>query len=828
VPYAGLVRRFAGPLTVALVLGVVLAPAADARPLDKLVGGLEELAHGKHPWAREARPSVGPVPGIVRDGRVLVDVYVNGAVRDRAATLRGQGMHVEALSARAPQRMVEGWLPVGALDDVAALEGTRAVLPVLPGILNTGGTLSEGDAAHRGPQARALGPVGAGIPVGIISDSINRRGTGVAGSQSTGDLPADVQILADPPSGTDEGRAMAEIVYDTAPGIPKILFSRGLGGPAIRVASIDALVAAGAKIIADDVTYLSEPFFQDGIIAQAADRAKANGTAYFVSAGNRARQSWEGSFTPVGLLNDFDPGAATDTRQTVATVPAGQQLSVFVQWDDPFGAATNDFALDFYDANTSAFIATVDSNDVGSGVPSENAALNGGGSGKSFAMEIRRVAGSGTPRLRWVAHGAFTGSLPAEYPGTSGGIDPDAASARGALTVAAVRHSDVGLNTPESFSSRGPTVTRYLDKNGVRLASPDVRLKPDLAGADGVSTTVDGTVGGPDLSPFFGTSAAAPSAAGVAALVWSAKPSLNVDQLYAILRDPRGMIDCTSAVGQPDGDCGWGFLQADAKLNMALDASPPAVAAVTAPAAPDGANGWFHSTVGLNWSVSEPQSPMETSNCGPQTIDTDGTVAFTCTATSAGGTTNQPVTINRDTAPPSAPTFTGISPGATLRKLPRTVGCQSVDATSGIDSCVTGALSSKPGKHTLSAAATDVSGLTSTSTMTYNFKPPAARKLAIRRNQTLRSLLRSGLKCTLITAARATTLSATLKLGNIVVGQAKVRKRSAGKMSLTVPLNAAGRARLRGARNARLALTVKAQSRNTSRAKLRARRSLGR
>ena len=226
------------------------------------------------------------------------------------------------------------------------------------------------------------------------------------------------------------------------------------------------------------------------------------------------------------------------------------------------------------------FIGTVDSNNVASGIPSENAALTGGPGGTSFAMEIRRVSGSGTPRLRWIGNGAFTGALPAEYPGTSGGIDPDAASARGALAVAAVRQNDVGLDTVESFSSRGPTVTRYLDKDGVRLATPDVRLKPDLAGADGVATTIDGTVGARP-EPFFGTSAAAPSAAGVAALVWAAKPSMSVDLLYAILTDPRGMIDCTSAAGQPDGDCGWGFLQADAKINLALDASPPAVAAVT-------------------------------------------------------------------------------------------------------------------------------------------------------------------------------------------------------------------------------------------------------
>ena len=171
-------------------------------------------------------------------------------------------------------------------------------------------------------------------------------------------------------------------------------------------------------MIADDVVYLSEPFFQDGIIAQAADRAKANGTAYFVSAGNRARQSWEGTFTPSAATpaeNDFDTGAGEDRRQTIATVPNSQQLSVFVQWANPFGAVTDDFALDFYNANTSAFIGTVNTNNVTSGIPAESAALTGGAGGTTFAMTIRRVSGSGTPRLKWIANGSFTGSLPAEF-----------------------------------------------------------------------------------------------------------------------------------------------------------------------------------------------------------------------------------------------------------------------------------------------------------------------------------------------------------------------------------------------------------------------------
>ena len=104
--------------------------AASGRPLDKLAGGLGELARGGHPWGKPTGPAVQPLPGIVRDGKVLVDVYVNDAVSERAARLREHGMRVEAVSRHAPQRMVEGWLPVSALDDVAALESTLAVVPV--------------------------------------------------------------------------------------------------------------------------------------------------------------------------------------------------------------------------------------------------------------------------------------------------------------------------------------------------------------------------------------------------------------------------------------------------------------------------------------------------------------------------------------------------------------------------------------------------------------------------------------------------------------------------------------------------------------------------
>jgi hypothetical protein len=812
-------------LAITVALGLLAAPAASAKPVDKLDARLKQLAAGKRVRAKPGAPSVQPVGGPVRNGKVLVDVYVRGAMRDGAAALRGEGMRVEAVSGRSPQRMVEGWLPIGALDDVAALGEVRAVTAVVEPVYNAGGATSEGDAVHRGPQVRAQGFTGAGVPVGVMSDTINKRGAGVAGSQGTGDLPATVQILNEPASGTDEGRAMAQIIFDEAPGIPRFVFATGSGGAAVRAANIDALVAAGSKVIADDVVYLSEPFFQDGVIAQAADRAQANGTAYFVSAGNRARQSWEGTFTPAASVpaeNDFDTGAGEDRIQTIATVPGGQELDVFVQWANPFGAVTDDFALDIYDASTSAFIATVNSNNVASGLPRESVALTPAGS-TTFGLTIRRVAGTGNPRLKWIANGAFTGALPAEHSVNAAAIDPDAASSRGALAVAAVRHNDAGNNSVESFSSRGPTVTRFFGPTGNVLAAPDVRSKPDIAGADGVDVTDDFGVGVPDLDPFFGTSAAAPSAAGVGALLLSAKPSLPVDELYAILRDPRGTIDCTSGAGFPDADCGFGFILADGKLALALDSTPPAVSPALS-TGPDGANGWFHGNVGLTWVVTDSESPVGIrSGCDPQAVTSDGAVAFTCSATSAGGTTSQPVTIKRDSVPPTPPVISGITAGAKLPigKVPpeSSIGCTSSDATSGLASCVVSGYSAALGGHTLTATATDTSGLTSTSALTYSVVLPGARNLALARRQTIRSVLRSGFKLTLTVGGDKTVVNATLKVGRTTVGKLR-STRKGGKATLKIKLSKAGKKKLRRARRAKFALTVKASGPNVGSATL--------
>ena len=130
---------------------------------------------------------------------------------------------------------------------------------------------------------------------------------------------------------------MAEIIYDMAPGITDLLFATGGAGPVLKANNITALANAGVRVIADDIFYLSEPFFQDGVVAQAVDAAKAAGVGYFASAGNRARQSWQGTYAAsANQTNDFGGG---DQVQSVASVAPGRFIQIVLQWDEPWGQA---------------------------------------------------------------------------------------------------------------------------------------------------------------------------------------------------------------------------------------------------------------------------------------------------------------------------------------------------------------------------------------------------------------------------------------------------------------------------------------------------------
>jgi hypothetical protein len=137
-----------------------------------------------------------------------------------------------------------------------------------------------------------------------------------------------------------------------------------------------------------------------------------------------------------------------------------------------------------------------------------------------------------------------------------------------------------------------------------------------------------------------------------------------------------------------------------------------------------GDNGWYTSDVTVAWDVEDAESEVTTTTgCQAQmlTADTDG-VTFTCSATSAGGTTEESVTIKRDATAPTVSWAAESPADGAIYYYGDTIpaaDCSAVDATSGPNDCSVTAGGNSIGSHTLTAVATDNAGNEGTETRTY-------------------------------------------------------------------------------------------------------------
>ena len=206
------------------------------------------------------------------------------------------------------------------------------------------------DIAMGANLARAMfGVDGTGISIGILSDSFNVNG-GEAADIAAGNLPDanDIHILAEGPAGaTDEGRAMAELVHQVAPGA-QIYFYTGDNSETDFATGIQTLANAGCQVIVDDLAYFDEPFFQDGgAVQKAVETVVGEGVDYFTSAGNVANDFYEHSWISLattlpgvsGTVTAFDfgtaAGGAASPFETIS-IAAGGTCNLDLQWDQPF------------------------------------------------------------------------------------------------------------------------------------------------------------------------------------------------------------------------------------------------------------------------------------------------------------------------------------------------------------------------------------------------------------------------------------------------------------------------------------------------------------
>ena len=147
-----------------------------------------------------------------------------------------------------------GWVTAPTTVHFAAVDPVRATYEIASPALaltNAGIVTTQGDIAMRSNVARTtFGTTGSGVTVGVLSDSYNCLG-GAALDIANGDLPP-VALLQEEPgcssSGTEEGRAMLQIVHDIAPGAA-LAFATAFAGKANFTSNIVALKNSGSNVI---------------------------------------------------------------------------------------------------------------------------------------------------------------------------------------------------------------------------------------------------------------------------------------------------------------------------------------------------------------------------------------------------------------------------------------------------------------------------------------------------------------------------------------------------------------------------------------------------
>lgn len=462
----------------------------------------------------------------------------------------------------------------------------------------------DADAPLRSDAARAaFGVDGTGVTIGILSDSFDQTvsPTSWADDVAAGALPGagnpcgrttPVEILPGSftaSGGADEGRAMAQLVHGIAPGA-QLMFAGGGNSELEMAQNILGLAEAGATVIVDDLTWYSEAYYQQGFLSAAIEQAKReHGVTYFTSAGNsngvgssgassgKPVASWQTTaYRPAACpawvavaagadCLDFDPDAAVetpfDTLKIKGTQPGADiELTPIASISEPVFGVTTSYELRFYNADPAlpepALISTLSS-------------FGGPFPGLSGSVEVPR---GGEVRMVMVrtAHDAAEARPPAVFLGfmRGGGAIAERAFIGNGVTdwvgEMVFGHSGDGsaigtasldwANPTElrGYSSLGPSTLIYdtasleFPTPAARKVSPVIVDSPQIASVDGVQTTFFGEEdpAEPGVYRFYGTSAAAPNAAAVAALGLSYAPELTGAQLRdSVLATARGTSD---------------------------------------------------------------------------------------------------------------------------------------------------------------------------------------------------------------------------------------------------------------------------------------------
>ncbi|HNB52908.1 MAG TPA: hypothetical protein PK530_13245, partial [Anaerolineales bacterium] len=483
-------------------------------------------------------------------GDYLVYIRLAEITPETLASLAATGVKIEDIAEA--YRTITAWLKLDQLPALAALstvenveEELRPFTSQIPSSFSASeetptdcnSIISEGDSHLRADEARAAFNLdGTGVTIGILSDSFDQDTNAVTHASDdilSGDLPGPgnpcghltaVEVITTGlHGGHDEGRGMLQLVHDLAPGAT-LKFASGNGIYEFGT-NIENLRAAGADILADDVAYANEPWFQAGPNGVAISNVVGSGAFYFTAAGNsnlllpngNEAGSYEApAYRPIACPANLPavetschnfypgPGSVDDPSDTITLISGGSFVAA-LQWAQPWYGITTDLDFFLLDANGNVVASAVHTNAGvnGSQKPFELIFYtNNTGSTQTYDLVVARanVGDALSPRIKFIFLVSNGGITDVEYHVSNLGdiIGPTIfghSGAEDAFSVAAMAYDQYG--NVEHYSSRGP-VTYYFapatDTNpALPLAIPHVINKPDFTATDGGRTTFFGS-----------------------------------------------------------------------------------------------------------------------------------------------------------------------------------------------------------------------------------------------------------------------------------------------------------------------------------------------
>ena len=440
------------------------------------------------------------------------------------------------------------WVPFNKLEVIA--ENDKVLAIIGKGLTRTNSIISEGVALHQGDNSSDYFHAdGGGVKVGVISDGMNYSND----SYYAYELPV---INSVDNSGNNElypqseGTAMMEIIYDFAPAAE--LYFGGIDNydNYLDFANrINHLAQQGCKVIVDDIGFIAGySYFQEMELSAAINQFTNNYNGCYIAAvGNDNGNMYTGTNYTIDETEFLEFNNSTTHLEF--TPENSGQVTIVLQWADTWYNPTQDFDLYVHNNTTNAVIAS-GLNRGSYFNPEEVCTINVTENQKYYL------------RVKWYNYSISEDNreikilfLPDEsiqelnLPLKSNSKEIFGKEITNNLIGVAATNANNG-STVESFSSRGPAVVFTSGGNII------LEQQPKITGADGVSTYVGEE--GNFNNPFYGTSAAAPHIAGIAAQYFSKYPNNSSNDFLTSLSNSAISMSDGGSSSNPNYISGYG------------------------------------------------------------------------------------------------------------------------------------------------------------------------------------------------------------------------------------------------------------------------------